>query len=138
MSSAPAQLESINVINAVGCQPEYTIKTNDANKAYLQAYLDQPADVTTYVRLPRNRWPQSWVKKGYKDPVVPLILALYGHPDSGGHWEKHCVSVLTPLGWEAVNGWPSVFWHLKKKALLVVYVDDFALAGHAKDQDALW
>ena len=88
LSSAPAQLESINVINAVGCQPEYTIKTNDANKAYLQAYLEQPEDVTTYVRLPRNRWPQSWVKKGYKDLVVPLILALYGHPDSGGHWEN--------------------------------------------------
>ena len=37
-----------------------------------------------------------------------------------------------------MNGWPSVFWHPKKKALLVVYVDDSALAGHAKDQDALW
>ena len=73
LSSAPAQLESINVINAVGCQPGYCIKTNDAHKAYLQAYLEQPKDVITYVRLPRNRWPKWWVDKGYKDPVVPGI-----------------------------------------------------------------
>ena len=92
----------------------------------------------TYVRLPRNRWPKWWVDKGYKDPVVPLILALYGHPDSGGYWEKHCISVLKPLGWEPVPTWPSVFWNPKRKALLVVYVDDFALAAHEKHHDELW
>ena len=98
--------------------------------------MEQPDDVTRYVRLPRNRWPKWWIDKGSKDPVVPLILALYGHPDSGGHWEKHCISVLTPLGWEAVTNWPSVFWHPKRKALFVVYVDDFALAAHENDQNS--
>ena len=28
---------------------------------------------------PRNRWPKEW--KGMKDPVCPLRLASYGHPD---------------------------------------------------------
>ena len=65
-----------------------------------------------------------------KDPVVPLKLALYGHPDSGGIWERHCGTELKKVGFEAVltDIWKSVFCHPTKKLLLVVYLDDFKLA----------
>ena len=65
-----------------------------------------------------------------KDPVVPLKLALYGHPDSGGIWERHCETELKKVGFEAVltDIWKSVFYHPTRKLLLVVYVDDFKLA----------
>ena len=36
----------------------------------------------TWIRIPKYRWPKSWHGK-YKDPAIPLVLALYGHPDSG-------------------------------------------------------
>lgn len=39
----------------------------------------------THVRLPRDKWPVAW--SGLKHPVVPLLLALYGHPDVGSGWE---------------------------------------------------
>ena len=58
---------------------------SDAERAYIQARLDGDP---TWVRLPKDRWPAAWAKM--HDPVCPLILALYGHPDSGGCWEKHC------------------------------------------------
>ena len=36
----------------------------------------------TWIRLPREYWSPEWRK--ILDPVVPLRLALYGHPDPGG------------------------------------------------------
>ena len=137
LSSSPAQIEAVRALEALGLQPGYKVKRNDARRAYLQAYLENADNTVTYVHLPKNRWPSHWHGK-YHDPVVPLILALYGHPESGGHWEKHCISKLKPLGYQPVPGWNSVFWHADKKALLVVYVDDFALAANECHHDALW
>ena len=42
--------------------------------------------VPTWLRLPKDRWPKGWKGK-CNDPLVPMLLALYGHPDSGGIWE---------------------------------------------------
>ena len=46
-------------------------------------------------------WPPEWLTKDgkpiYSDPVVPLLKALYGHPESGALWEKHLASILTEL-----------------------------------------
>ena len=126
MSSSPASMEAGKILDVFGSQPGYTIQQADAKQAYTQALF---TGVATWVRLPRNRWPKAW--KGMKDPVVPLKLALYGHPDSGGIWEKHCETQLKKVGFEAVltDIWKSVFYHPVKKLLLVVYVDDFKLAG---------
>ena len=126
MSSSPASMEAGKILDVFGSQPGYVIQQADAKQAYPQALFK---GVATWVRLPRNRWPKSW--KGMNDPVVPLKLALYGHPDSGGIWEKHCETQLKKVGFEAAltDIWKSVFYHPVKKLLLVVYVDDFKLAG---------
>ena len=77
--------------------------------------------------LPRERWPAAW--KGMRDHVCPLILALYGHPDAGGYWEKHCEERLLRVGFKNVSDWRSVYWHPVLKLLLAVYVDDFKMSG---------
>ena len=65
-----------------------------------------------------------------RDPVCPLELALYGHPDSGGYWERHCDRHLLSVGFEPVHeNWRSCYWHPGLALFLVVYVDDFKLAG---------
>eukprot|EP00971_Amphidinium_carterae_P296610 5892207-Amphidinium_carterae.1 len=66
-----------------------------------------------------------------RDPVCPLKRALYGHPDSGGFWERHCEKQVRSVGFEPVPEWPSVFYHAKNDCMLVVYVDDFKMAGPA-------
>ena len=55
------------------------------------------------------------------------MLALYGHPDSGGIWEKHCEDQLKTVGWTAVllEIWQSIFYHHELDLLLLIYVDDF-------------
>jgi hypothetical protein len=83
--------------------------------------------VKTWVRLPRERWPKAWEK--FHDPVVPLRLALYGHPDAGGYWEKHCEAHILKVGFVTIKDWRSVYWHPDLKLLLIVYVDDFKMSG---------
>ena len=82
LSSAPATIEAAKVCDALGCLPGYKVKSNDAHGAYTQAYLKQEGK-RTWLHLPRERWPKSWIGK-YTNPVVPLVLALYGHPEAGG------------------------------------------------------
>ena len=71
--------------------------------------------------------------------MVRLRLALYGHPDSGTCWERHCDAHLRSVGFEPVSEvWNSCYWHAKLKLYLVVYVDDFKLAGPKASIPAGW
>ena len=95
--------------------------------------------ILTWIRLLRNRWPKEWIGV-YKDPVVLLIVALYGHPDSGGLWQRHCEKALCAVGFHPLypECWPSMFRHPKLKLLLGVYVDDFKMSGPSSNIDEGW
>ena len=71
-------------------------------------------------------------------PVCPFNLALYGHPDSGGHWEAHCEAHLASVGFRRIPDWHSTFWHPEHKLFLVVYVDDFKLSGPKEKLQVGW
>jgi hypothetical protein len=67
------------------------------------------------------------------------VLALYGHPDAGGFWELHCEKALMEVGFtRAAPEWKSVFRHVKLELLLIIYVDDFKLAGPEKNLAQGW
>ena len=87
LGSSPASMQAGKAVDAYGLLHGHSVQQADAEQAYIQSVL---GGTPTWVRLPRERWPASWVKQGFRDPVCPLRLALYGHPDSGGYWEKHC------------------------------------------------
>ena len=67
------------------------------------------------------------------------MLALYGHPDSGGIWEKHCTKQLESVGWKQVlpEIWQSIYYHAELD-LLVIYVDDFKMAGPKDNMQKGW
>ena len=72
-------------------------------------------------------------------PVVQLKKALYGHPEAGGHWEKHLEKIIKALGGQAIKDHPSCFWFPKPKELfLIVYVDDLLLSGPAHLHEDFW
>ncbi len=73
-------MDAAKALDAFGSFPGYTVKTGDATGAYTQALL---LGAETWVTLPENRWPKHWKGKLHR-PVVRLIFAIYGHPDSGG------------------------------------------------------
>ncbi|CAE7457726.1 RE2 [Symbiodinium natans] len=133
ITSCPATLEAGKMADAYGMLPGHDIEMSDGESAYTQALLGGPK---TWIRIPRDRWPDEW--EGIDDPVVPLRLALYGHPDAGGFWEKHCEKAVTEVGFEFLSDWPSVFFHKELKLMLVIYVDDFKLAGPKENLAIGW
>ena len=67
-----------------------------------------------------------------------LEKALYGHPESGAHWEKHLTEAVKAVGGHAVDNHPSTFWFPNERLLLNVYVDDLLLSGPEEHHDAFW
>ncbi len=126
LSSAPATMESGKTADAYGLFPGHACEQADGESAYTQSVLKGEA---TWVRLPRERWPASWYRGGdtskplYADPVCRLILSLYGHPDAGGYWEKHCHQHPLAIGSTiAKEDWMSWYSHVVLKLLLAVHV----------------
>ena len=134
LSSSPATMSAAKFADAIGLLAGNAVEIADAEQAYIQAEL--ATEVPTWVELPPERWPASWSK--YQRPVCKLRLALYGHPDSGGFWERHCEKHLKSVGFVPVRDWRSVFIHPALGALLVVYVDDFKMAGPAGKLPEAW
>ena len=81
LSSCPTTMEAAKACDAYGLIPGHTTEQCDAEQAYTQAKI---TGTDTWVEIPRDQWPSSW--KHMRRPVCLLILALYGHPDSGGYW----------------------------------------------------
>ena len=73
----------------------------------------------------------------YADPVVPLLKALYGHPESGALWEKHLSSILITLGWKKCDSHPGIWIHTSG-AVLAVYVDDLLMVAPRDKEEKLW
>ena len=133
IASCPATMEAGKACDAIGLIDGNTVECADGESAYTQAELK---GAPTWIRIAdRDRWPKSWFNPDgsckYVDPVCPLRLALYGHPDAGGFWEEHCEERLTrpEIGFVPIKNWRSCFWHPRLKLYLVVYVDDFKMAG---------
>ena len=134
MSSSPATLEAFKLVDVVASLPGNSGQKADAEQAYVQTRL---GGTPTWLRLPRDRWPTGWDKR-FHDPVVPMELALYGHPDSGGYWEEHCHAALLDAGFRPVPEWPSMYYQPRLELLLSVYVDDFKMAGPTKNLAKGW
>ena len=136
LGSSPATMEAGKVVDAYGAQPGYKTEQADGKQAYTQSLM---RGTKTWVRLPKTRWPKSWIGK-YKGPVVPLRLALYGHPDSGGLWEIDWMYRLGVVNFVLLHPdtWPSLFYHHELQLLLIVYVDDFKMSGPEKNMKEGW
>ncbi len=120
--------------DAIGCAPGNVVMQADA-QAYIQAELKGPP---TWVALPRDAWPQKWLDMDYRKPVCRLKKALYGHPSAGGFWEEHCDARCQEAGFEPIEAWPSCYYNSELKQFLVVYVDDFKMAGPVETMQKAW
>lgn len=69
-----------------------------------------------------------------------MLVGLYGHPDSGGIWERYFEENIGKYGWAPVlkEIWCSVFYHPKVDLLLIVYVDDLKMKGPKENLSKGW
>ena len=141
VSSAPAAMASVRATLAVGALRGWRPMVRDAAQAYIQASIVGPGRPATWVRLLRSMKPPVWLTKdgkpAYADPNVPLLKALYGHPESGALWEKHLASILITLGWKKCDSHPGIWIHTSG-AVLAVYVDDFLTVAPRDKEGKLW
>ena len=131
LGNTPATFEASRWADFLRCLDGWEVQLADAVQAYIQALLRGPP---FWVEIPREAWPEdgSWNK--FRRPVVRLIKALYGHPDAGTLWEEHCDKNVKAVGFEPVGA----DVHRKMKLLLVVYVDDFKMAGPKENLKQGW
>ena len=135
IGQSPSSIEAGRAVDAMSLFEHYVLEQSDAVSAYTQSFLTGPP---TWVSLPKERWPQAWVNRGFQNPVCPLVLNLYGHPLAGNVWGSDCEKRVLSCGWQKIPNWPCVYHNPKAKALLVVYVDDFKLAAKRSDIAGLW
>ena len=133
LGSAPAAMTAYRVAVALGHSNGNIIQQADAETAYIQSELTGHA---TYVIIPEEL--RSPAEKLMHLPVHRLRKALYGHPDSGGCWEAHLERALLSCQFKPVDDWASVFIHGPTNCMLVVYVDDFLLAGPPALLPGVW
>ncbi len=127
LGNAPTLLEGARFTDAYGCLPGHDIQQADAVQAYIQAPMRGPK---CWITLPPEAVQNPQHYYAVKEPVVELLLALYGHPDSPTFWELHCGEMVASLGFRAFGPeWPSVYCHEAVRLILSSYVDDFKLAG---------
>ena len=145
LSSAPATMAAGKFCDFHGLLPGNAQETSDVTAAYLQAFLGAKGvrTVDTWVEIPKHRWPSSWrTKRGnwkYRRPCCPLHMALYGHPEAGGYWERHCHEQVTAAGFRrAAEEWPGCYWHDELQCFLVVYVDDLKMSGPKDNLKVAW
>ena len=142
LSANPTSLISARCNLAYGCLPGHTVSQADAIQAYIQSYLitqdRKGRSVETWISLPPELQPKEWRSLHFRDPVVKLVKALYGHPDSGGLWERHLRAALVTCGFTELTEHLSSFWHPKHKCLLTAYVDDILLSGPMEAHEKVW
>ena len=80
LGSSPATMEASKFCDLYSLLKGNDAQQADAVSAYTQATLDSANP--TWVRIPAYARPKAW--DHIVDPVCPLRLALYGHPESGG------------------------------------------------------
>ena len=136
LGSSPANMDASRAADCYGCFPGHDIEIADAEQAYIQADLK---GIETWVCLPWEARTESMKKSGFARPVVRLKKALYGHPDSGTFWEDHCDKNARKVGFKPISeNWNSCYFHKELKLFLMIYVDDFKLAGPKQNLKQGW
>ena len=127
-------MEAPSAADFYGLIPGHAVEVADAVQACIQADF---SGTPCWICLPPGARPASWSR--FKKPVVPLLRALYGYPDSRTMWEIHCDRHVTSVGFKPVGEeWQSCYFHPALKLFLVVYVDDFKMAGPKENLEKGW
>ncbi len=135
LGSSPAAMEAGRRADCYVCFPGHDVEIADAVQAFIQAKLT----TACWVCLPREASPRNAGWERFRRPAVRLDKALHGHPDSGTTWEEHCDKHVKSIGFSPIGEeWPSVCFHDTWKLLLVIYVDDFKLAGPKRSLSLGW
>ena len=134
MSSRLTTIVATNVSVAWGMLDGHKTTVADVVRAYVQSLLKTKDP--TFVEFPRRLCPKRG--RGMRRPCSRLSKSLYGHPEAGGHWERHLEVIVVRMGGQKVPTHPSCFFFPLLKLLLTIYVDDLLLSGPEENHYPFW
>ena len=114
-------IEGSNLCDLFGLLVGYVVEVCDAGSAYTQT--GPPAFIWLAPELTQSS------RRDFRDPDARLWGNLYGHPAAGDYWEDFAVARVASCEFFTSEGWNSTFRCESLAATMVVYVDDFKLAG---------
>ena len=115
LAASPTLITSANPNIAYGLFRGNKTTSADAIKAYIQSTLK--SEHPTWVELLIELWPEEW-RGQFKRPAVRLMKSLYGHPESGAHWQNHLEAILkSEMKAEPVSGHQSSYFFPQSRLL---------------------
>jgi hypothetical protein len=114
-------LNTVRLIISLACKHDLDLLHLDVDAAFLNAPLSE----TIYVRQP------PWYNDG-TNRVWHLAKSMYGLCQAPCNWERHCMHLLSTIGFVRLESQPSVYAHPapdNSVTILASYVDDFLIAA---------
>ena len=100
------------------------------------AFAEAPPPKQGFFVRPDKAFHEWWVQHKGRPPIpdghlIPILLAMQGHPESPRLWEKHADSILRELGLEPTVNEPCLYSGIihGNRVLLKHQADDFAIAA---------
>ena len=105
LASSPAGIEASRFVDAYGCMSTdgeaHIIEQADAEQAYTQANMDSLHP--TWIRVPPHLRTPEMNKNPGEQWVMPLVKALYGHPQAGVFWERRLHAAVLEGGFTSLG-----------------------------------
>eukprot|EP00971_Amphidinium_carterae_P274372 5444975-Amphidinium_carterae.3 len=149
IAGQPASMNNIRIALSLCAIRKWEATVRDVEQAFLQAPLLRPERSTQcWASLTEDLWIEEWKEKRrkgimpYADPLwkpcVPLLKALYGHPEAPALWERYLAEQLHARGWVGFESIPGAWLHKKTNSIMMVYVDDLVLVCDPTLTQQLW
>lgn len=112
-------MASVSLLIAICALLEWIIFQLDIKTAFLNG----PVEEELFIEQA-----EGFVVKGKVDWVCLLQKSLYGLKQTSRNWNNAFTKKLQSLGFKQLISEPCFFQHVKKKIMLVIYVDDILVA----------
>jgi hypothetical protein len=120
------------IFYAVSVAENMLVYGSDVSNAFAEA----PPPKQGFFISPNRAFDDWWVTKKGKppipdDPVIPVLGAMQGHPESPRHWEKHIDWILRDIGLTPTIHEPCIYFGLilRERVLFMRQVGDFAISA---------
>jgi hypothetical protein len=101
----------------------------------LNAFAEAPAPKQGFFIRPDKAFHDWWVNHKHRDPiapgaVIPVLLAMQGHPESPQLWERHADKILWDIGLTPTIHEPCLYSGFvdRQRVLFLRQIDKFAIA----------
>lgn len=120
------RMDTLRTLLAMVAHYDWECHTVDVNNAFTESPLDEKILISAPDGIPLPKGRCLWARK-----------SLYGLKQAGRNWNKRCNSALKKLGFVQSLADPCLFTHGERRIILVVHVDDMAVAA-PKLEDIKW